>query len=126
MDDLIVRPAVPEDLGYIIDSWLRTMRVDYGAMDDDHYWTWMKPKIKRILVNADTHVCVTCSSDDPSTIIGWVATTDNKFVYWGVVRSTFRKMGLVKQMTAGMNIQGIMMGLGHTKLAWRPDLVDGA
>lgn len=95
-----LRPALPTDRGFVVDSWLRSYAGSPMAeLAGRAYWTGHKRVVERILAEgAPVHVA--CSIDDPGTLFGWACKGDA--LHYVYVKREFRRFGLARSLLRGM------------------------
>lgn len=95
---LVLRPGVPEDLAFIVDSWVMSFRGQAIARDAGRgYMRDMKWLVRRLLEQCA--ILVAADEDEPGAIWGWAATRGNAILYV-FVRREFRRQGIAKRLLA--------------------------
>lgn len=120
------RPAVPEDLNFIRNSWLKSYRKAHVAsrMTDTLYFALWKyavvsPAIVRA-VKGEVILLVACNADIPDQIFGWAATEPREdLLHYVYVKHPFRRLGLCRQMLA-------LLGINHDARATWTHSTDAA
>lgn len=108
-----VRGAEPNDLNFIMSTWLRGLRHgnDYFAsMESDSYYASKKEEVTAILCRPDVSVRVACAADDRELILGYlVAQIDDSGVsiVWAWVRPAARQQGIAKQLCQGLRVRSV-------------------
>lgn len=122
-NQFVLRQAVPSDMGYILKTWMRTMRDACSKAYPDRlfYNDWQK-KILALTRKSDARVI--CTANDPSFICGFVvgnvySDVDTTLVWFAFMKPPFRRLGLVSAALADMN-----HALGYEIVApdWHPYL----
>lgn len=98
-DDIFqLRPVQPGDMGFIVNSWVRSYENSpFARALGPAYLNLQDTIAKRIIAKEAT--LVLCLSDDPETIVGWACTGEN-VVHYVYVKSAWRKRGLAKRLLA--------------------------
>ena len=95
-----LRPATPDDRGYIIDSWLQSFRGSPFAqrLPSDVYWSrYGQAGLVEDLVGQASLV-VACLPDDPTYIYGWLCAQRGGCLHYVFVRHDFRRMGFASRL----------------------------
>lgn len=115
-DDLITyRPFREADLPFILDSWLKTLRVnnDFFRQIDRDIYKLIYPEIVTRLVR--THrTRVACLKEDDDVIIGYVCTNSDT-LHWVFVKNQWRGLGIMKDL-----VPNGLTFISHTTRLFRP------
>ena len=100
-----IRDAQPEDLNFIMATWLRGMYYGESWLSSMKKQDFMKSYhsvIEFTLRNPSTRVTVACLKDDPSVILGYAfLSTASKAVHWVFIKKSWRAIGLAKDLVPG-------------------------
>ena len=90
---IITRPPTPEDINFILNSWLKSNRYRIKNIDNNTYYTLYKNHIIKLLQSSEVLIAV--NQEDPTQILGYLVVEDNtcNYVY---VKYCYRKLGIVK------------------------------
>ena len=100
------RAAVPEDVNFILNSWLKSHRKAKipATMNDRAYFRLWHTLARRIIERALTGrvtVLVACSRECPDQILGWSAYERAKnTLHYVYVKHPYRRWGLARTMLA--------------------------
>lgn len=109
------RPFREADMNFILDSWLKTLRVNnelYRLIDKEIYKA-VYPKIVHNLV----HTCITkvaCLKEDEDVIIGYACHSDET-LHWVFVKNQWRGLGIMKDL-----LPQSLEFVSHTTRLFRP------
>lgn len=110
------REATPDDLGFILSSWLksageawRTLRTADAATfactevgwfaDVPHRFT--RNAVAEILQRSTVRVVVACDSDDATVIYGYaVGEPEQRIMHWCHVKHTMRRNGIAREVVS--------------------------
>lgn len=94
-----IRDAIAPDLGFIIDTWLKSYwdAPAVRGMTRDDYYAVFKPRVREILARPNVTVRVMCPDGDDDTVIGWAALED-VCLHYVFVRREFRHNGFARQL----------------------------
>jgi hypothetical protein len=109
MNDLpiTIRPAVPEDIGFILSTWSREYHKTYpfNFIPNAIYVPHQTKLIHAII--STTPVNVACIEDDPNTIVGFICGVPhdqrNVILHYAVVKGIFRRLGVFQQMLSTLD-----------------------
>lgn len=93
--DVRVRPGVPDDLGYVIDTWGRSLRGEYPDARTTDFVDGVKRGIARRL--QDARVLVAYPKAEPSLILGWTC-VGHAVIHFVYVRQAYRRLGLARRL----------------------------
>lgn len=108
---VLVRPVIEADLGFILNSWLKSYRDSAWAkaMPAGVYYAHHEVVAKLLLLRASQaeRAFVICDESDPEHLFGWIVANENAggavlhFVY---VKSTYRGKGLARRLLSAAGI----------------------
>ncbi len=94
---IILRPMHDGDLGFVIETWLRSNRRGGGYHGEDCsdpvYWHGQRRLVDRLLSTCTTMVAE--STTEANLIAGWICRTPET-VHYAYVRGPFRRMGVFR------------------------------
>lgn len=108
-----VRGAQPNDIAFIMSTFLRGLRHGneyFEAMDSDTYYASKKEEITAVMCRPDVSVRVACASDDQELILGYAIAQileDSANLVWVWTRPAVRLQGVAKQLCHGLNITSV-------------------
>lgn len=93
---LVFRPAGPDDVAYVIRTWIESYRPEQPEMRTSDYEAWMRAKI-----NAD--VLLACHESEPTQILGWIAVdaigAASSRLHYVYVRRRYRMQGIARALS---------------------------
>ncbi len=99
MIDLITtRPAVAEDVPFILSTWLKGLRFGnlwYRLIDAKVYFKVYHSVIAQVMSKPTVKVTIACLKEDPSVILGYSVVEGNK-LHWVQVKRAWRNIGIAK------------------------------
>jgi len=97
MNDLMMlRPARESDLPFIMDTWLKTLRVSndlFKQIDKEAYYSNYPKVVHNLVHNCITTIC--CLRDDDDVILGYSCYTPTT-LHWVFVKKQWRGNGIMK------------------------------
>lgn len=100
---IVFRPASPEDFPFICKSWLKTHResLEVRGIGNTTYYNHFSPLINKLLCKRTVNTIVVCSKSDPNQLYGFISYACEEgvtFIHFIYIKSTYRKLGLAKQL----------------------------
>ena len=98
----LYRAPEADDMGFLFNCWLRTLRVPNKHVPADKYFPPLKSIIARIAQQA--HVLVACDQADPEYILAYAVAdpveppAEEIRVHFAYTKRSFRRMGLQKEL----------------------------
>lgn len=95
-----VRDGKPEDVNFIFATWLRGLRYGnewFHAIEQDRYYASYHKVIQSILTRPNVRVKVACLKEDEDVVLGY-AVHENDKLHWVHVKSTWRNIGIAKDL----------------------------
>lgn len=93
---LVVRPGVADDLGYVIDTWGRSLRGEYPDARTTDFVDGVRRGIDRRLRDG-AKVFVVHPNGESDLILGW-ACVDGPIVHYVYVRQAYRRLGVARRL----------------------------
>jgi GNAT superfamily N-acetyltransferase len=94
--DLRIRPATEGDMGYVIDSWGRSLRAEYPEVRTRDFVGVLREGIKRRINKEEGEVSIAYPGEDPSLIIGWSVLRVDGLIHFIYVREPYRRAGVAR------------------------------
>ena len=94
-----LRPAGPDDLNFILSSWLKSYRrSDFAkGITNQTFFRYHQDLINQIL--RQNEVTILASAEDDTQILGYmVHASESPIIYFTYVKNPFRRMGLCRHM----------------------------
>lgn len=103
MTDYTLRAARPEDLNFILSTWLRNYRFSSPFaknITNTVYYKWHEKLVKAILTRPSTWVTVACDPTDTNVVYGYIVaeTQDVNVLHYIYVKKPFRGFGIGKAL----------------------------
>lgn len=110
MQHLTIRPARPEDIHFILHSWLKRYRDAIRArfIPDKVYYSVQHDVITKIFSQTGLVIRVAVNPEDENQIYGYVVAEVSpllpqvKFLHWIYVKGPFRRFGVAKALLASL------------------------
>lgn len=119
-----LRPANPEDIPFIFNSWLKSFRNAYFARQliNTVYFTEQHKVIEKLV--KESTILIACNAEEPSQVYGWICAgiidgiTSIHYVY---VKHSFRSLGIASLLLDAIKKDKEVAGIytHHTKAADR-------
>lgn len=93
---MMLRPARETDMPFIMDTWLKTLRVSndlFKQIDKDAYYSMYPKVISRLVSTNTTTIC--CLRDDDDVILGYSCSNPTT-LHWVFVKKQWRGNGIMK------------------------------
>lgn len=117
-----LRPAMKEDLNFILNSWLKSYRSSPFAakMINKVYFSNHQEVIKSIL--ADNLITVACNPEDEGQIFGYMVFNtlpgNVLLIHYTYIKHTYRRMGIAKFIYDAIKTDDLgVLYTHHTKYA---------
>lgn len=94
-----LRPAVEDDLAYILDTWLEGMAGEYRDVRKGDYEREGRRHILGILQRPSVMVVVASPQDQPSVIWAYLV-GEAGLLHWCYVRRTHRRLGIARRLVS--------------------------
>lgn len=107
MDNVIVRQASPDDISFILATWLKGYyhgNAFWQDVDRDLYFAKYKEVVLQLLATAN--VSVACLSDDNDVILGY-SVHKGDVLHWMFIKKAWRKIGLAKLLIPHAGIKEV-------------------
>lgn len=106
---ITIRPVTPDDLGYVISTFERSLRPEFLDANNTDFGHSIRAKINRLLY-ADGNILIATPPEDTNRILGWVF-YDSTAVHYCYVRSTHRLTGIARRLLtrAGHNTKPLVV-----------------
>jgi hypothetical protein len=105
LDFIDIRPAEANDVPFILSTWLKGLKYGnswYKLIQNNVYYQVYHKVIENILLNPNTRTSVACLKEDPSVILGYMVTTEDR-LHWCHVKVAWRNNGIAtKLLPAGI------------------------
>lgn len=94
-----IRPAKKEDVAFILDSWMKSWRVNKfsGCIPNNEYYRVTRANIENLIARG-AKLRVACLDSDEDVILGWVCTevlrSGEDCVHYLYVKDPYLKMGI--------------------------------
>lgn len=98
LDIVSVRKFRPEDINYILATWLRGLYYGnefFRRIDKEGYFGVYHRLLTTLLAKSTTVVKVACLKEDPEVILGYVV-FDDAAIHWVHVKKEWRAIGIAK------------------------------
>jgi GNAT superfamily N-acetyltransferase len=95
--EVVVRPAEAGELGYVIDSWGRSLRLEYPDVRTRDFVGALRDGIGRRLT-AGARLLVATPADESVLIIGWACISDAGILHYVYVRHAYRRLGIARRL----------------------------
>lgn len=97
-----IRPPSPEDINFIMASWLRGLYYGdswFSQVPKHIFMEHYKKVAIAILMNPAISVRVACLKEDTNSIIGYsIVTADDEAIVWVFVKTIYRNMGVGRSL----------------------------
>ena len=102
----LIRPAVPEDLPYILSTWLRPAWFSpaWRMIPHDVFFGTYRPVVISLLQRANTMVA--CDPECPEVIWGY-ATTEGPYLHWVHTKANLQGYGVATRLLRDRRIEHI-------------------
>ena len=119
-DPIHYRDAVPDDVGFILSSWLKSAGDAWSELKTSDLSQWCdhrtmsgtqvgwfadvphrftRTAVAEILERPTTRAIVACDPDDPSVIFGYaIGEPDHRIVHWCHVKHALRRNGIARDL----------------------------
>ena len=101
MSDFLVRPIVPDDVAFVLASWLDGYWPDCLCslvMPKSQWWPRWHCVVENILADERTRTVVACNPDDQTQLYGFACAMPPDVLHWCYVKQAFRGHGIASQM----------------------------
>ncbi len=104
---LVIRTVGPTDQGLIFSTWLKGQY--WGSeywlrMEQDEYFKDYSSLITSYICKPGTGIDCAVLADAPDVVIGYIVFKD-QHLYWGYVKSDFRKQGVMNMLLKNMDFE---------------------
>jgi GNAT superfamily N-acetyltransferase len=91
-----IRPPVKEDVPFLMDSWLNSLRAEYPQLPDDIFFQCYRELVRRLLTTAQVRIL-----EHEGSIVGYSVSWDAEGVlHWIYLKQKHRGKGLARQLLA--------------------------
>lgn len=94
---VLIREAEPTDLGYVIDTFGKTLRPEYRDMRTTDFAGWSKAHLQRLLHIDDSWLFIAHPPTEPEVIWGY-AFGWKKTLHFAYVREAHRRGGILRKL----------------------------
>lgn len=104
-DQFTIRTAKNEDLGFILNSWLKSYRdsIFSQSIKDYNYYPYQEERIKGILNAEGSAALIVCDPEDEDHILGYVVfNAFGPMLHYIYIKRHFRGFGLAKYLLEGV------------------------
>lgn len=107
--EVAIRPATPDDMGFVWDSWLKSWRKSpwAGCIPNNLYFETTRSAIEQLVGRGATFL-VACLAAEPDKILGWCChelsqdTTPRTVVHYVYVKDPYLSLGIAGQLVNGL------------------------
>jgi ribosomal protein S18 acetylase RimI-like enzyme len=104
-DPVIIRQLVPDDVKYVMATWLRDLRdADPSGLPDDLWFDAHRALIERTLADRRVTALVAAAADAPTEILGYIVARGSEVLEWIHVRRRFRNKKLATRLLAAASV----------------------
>lgn len=99
-DLVLFRTFEPDDLHFILSTWLRGLRYGnkwFEMIESDTYYNMYKPVVQKVLANPLVTVNVACLREQPDVILSYSVTQEG-ILHWLFTKGAWRRMGLANDL----------------------------
>ena len=103
MSEFTIRPIVPDDVAFVLASWLDGYWPDCPCslvMPKSVWWTRWHRVLENILADERTKTVVACNPEDPTQLYGFACARPPDVLHWVYVKQAFRHNGIAAGMLA--------------------------
>lgn len=96
-----VRVFAPDDVPFVMDSWLMSERDSVGHQEGPYFVRLQKAMQRAILARPSTQVLIAYPHGDPETIVGWAVFSPTT-LYYVFTRFHNRRFGVARLLLASL------------------------
>ena len=96
-----IRQALESDLAFIFSTWLRSYKHDSPLtwmIHSDTFFKGHQAYLERLLSRPGIEALVSCNSEDPSHIFGWLVWEKPTLVHFVYVKRALRREGVASEL----------------------------
>lgn len=113
MSDFLVRPIVPDDVAFVLASWLDGYWPDCLCslvMPKSQWWPRWHCVVENILADERTRTVVACNPDDQTQLYGFACAMPPDVLHWCYVKQAFRGNGIATALWPAVGVIPPSMG----------------
>lgn len=120
---LLIRALRPDDLNFVLATWLRAYRYSWFAYNlrGPLYYAGQERLIRDILARPDTVALVAALDDDPDAVLGYLVASPG-CIHFAYTKGAWRQMGIQTQLVLAT---GLFVSLDGVEVSHPTDRPDG-